>query len=93
MPSTRTLAKHANFPRSYLIHISPVYVYVQDYIKKNKVKQKKQHDWITTFNTPLGHFENLVMPFGPTNAPAVFQTLVNDVRRDFLNIFSSTPCY
>lgn len=40
MPSTRTLPKHANFPRSYLIHISPVYVYVQDYIKKNKVKQK-----------------------------------------------------
>lgn len=27
------------------------------------------------------------MPFGLTNAPAVFQALVNDVRRDFLNIF------
>lgn len=28
-----------------------------------------------------------VMPFGPTNAPAVFQALVNDVPRDILNKF------
>lgn len=27
------------------------------------------------------------MPLGLTNAPAVFQALVNDVLRDFLNIF------
>lgn len=27
------------------------------------------------------------MPFGPTNAPAIFQALVNDILRDFLNIF------
>lgn len=27
------------------------------------------------------------MPFGFTNAPAVFQALVNDVLRDFLNRF------
>lgn len=37
------------------------------------------------FNTPLGHFEYLVIPFGLTNAPAVFQTLLNDVLRDYLN--------
>lgn len=41
----------------------------------------------TTFNNPLGHFEYLVMPFGLTNALAVFQRLVNDVLRDFLNRF------
>lgn len=39
------------------------------------------------FDTPLGHFEYLVMPFGLTKAPAVFQALVNDVLRDFLNQF------
>lgn len=27
------------------------------------------------------------MPFGPPNAPAVFQNLVSDVLRDFLNRF------
>lgn len=37
------------------------------------------------FNTHLGHFEYLVMPFGQTNAPVVFQSLVNDVLRDLLN--------
>ncbi len=39
------------------------------------------------FNTPLGHFEYRVLPFGLVNAPAVFQALVNDVLRDMLNIF------
>lgn len=42
-------------------------------------------EWKTAFNTPLGHFEYLVMPFGLPNAPAVFQALVNDVLRDFIN--------
>ena len=37
-------------------------------------------EWKTAFNTPLGHFEYLV-----TNAPAVFQSLVNDILRDMLN--------
>lgn len=39
------------------------------------------------FNTPTGHFEYLVLPFGLSNAPAVFQALVNDVLRDMINIF------
>ena len=28
-----------------------------------------------------------MLPFGLTNAPAVFQALINDVLRDMLNIF------
>lgn len=44
-------------------------------------------EWKTAFNTPLGHFEYLVMPFCLTNAPAVFQALVNDVLRDMLKRF------
>lgn len=35
------------------------------------------------FNIPFGHFEYLVMPLGLTNAPGVFQTLINDILRDF----------
>ena len=42
-------------------------------------------EWKTAFNTPLGHFEYLVMHFGLTNAPAVFQAMVNDILRDLLN--------
>ncbi|KAI2661149.1 Transposon Tf2-6 polyprotein [Labeo rohita] len=33
------------------------------------------------------HFEYLVMPFGLSNSPAVFQALVNDVLRDMVNRF------
>ena len=42
-------------------------------------------EWKTAFNTALGHYEYLVMPSGLTNAPAVFQALVNDVLRDMLD--------
>ncbi|XP_078108675.1 uncharacterized protein LOC144519433 [Sander vitreus] len=47
----------------------------------------RQGDEWKIFNTPLGHCEYLVMPSGLTNAPAIFQTMVNDVLRDMLNRF------
>lgn len=50
------------------------------------VRIHKGEEWKTAFNTPLRYFEDLIMPFG-LNAPAVFQVLVNDVLRDFLNCF------
>lgn len=34
---------------------------------------------------PDGHYEYLAMPFGQTNALAVFQALVNDVLHNLLN--------
>ncbi|CAJ0905582.1 10746_t:CDS:2, partial [Entrophospora sp. SA101] len=33
----------------------------------------------TAFRTQYGHFEFLVLPFGLTNAPATFMTLMNDI--------------
>lgn len=38
----------------------------------------------TTFQTHHGHFEFLVVPSGLTNAPATFQSLMNEVLRPFL---------
>ena len=49
------------------------------------VRMREGDEWKTTFNTPRGHYEYLVMPFGLMNAPAVFQALVNDVLRDVIN--------
>ena len=46
-------------------------------------------EWKTAFNTPTGHYEYLVMPFDLTNAPAVFQTLINNLLRDMLDKFFS----
>lgn len=51
------------------------------------VRIREGDEWKTAFNTPLGHFEYRVLPFGLVNAPAVFQALINDVLRDMLNIF------
>lgn len=38
----------------------------------------------TAFRTHSGHFENLVIPFGLSNAPATFQGLMNTVFQNFL---------
>jgi hypothetical protein len=38
----------------------------------------------TTFRTQHDHFEFLVMPFGVTNAPLIFQSLMNYVLQPFL---------
>ncbi len=39
----------------------------------------------TAFSTTTGHYEYLVMPFGLSNSPSVFQAFINDVFRDMLN--------
>ncbi|GAV81381.1 RVT_1 domain-containing protein/zf-CCHC domain-containing protein/rve domain-containing protein/RVP_2 domain-containing protein, partial [Cephalotus follicularis] len=41
----------------------------------------------TAFRTRYGHYEFLVMPFGVTNAPAAFMSLMNDVFRPYLDQF------
>lgn len=37
------------------------------------VRIREGDEWRIAFNTPNGHYEYLVMPFGLTSAPAVFQ--------------------
>ena len=47
----------------------------------NQVRVKVEDTHKTAINTPLGHFEFCVMGFGLCNAPATFQSLMNDIRR------------
>src|SRR6266404_6274180 len=42
-------------------------------------------EWKAAFKTPLGLFEPLVMTFGLCNAPATFQTFMNDIFEDLLD--------
>ncbi|CAJ0922084.1 unnamed protein product, partial [Ranitomeya imitator] len=53
----------------------------------NLVRIKQGDEWKTAFNTPEGHFEYLVMPFGLSNAPSVFQSFMHDIFRNYLDKF------
>lgn len=42
---------------------------------------------LTVFRIHNGYYEFLVMPFGLTNTPSTFQSIMNDVLREFLRHF------
>ena len=50
-----------------------------------RIKPEDVHK--TAFRTRYGHYEFLVLPFGLTNAPATFMTLMNDIFREQLDQF------
>ena len=41
----------------------------------------------TTFHTRYGHYELMVLPFGLTNASAIFMDLINRVFKPYLDSF------
>jgi hypothetical protein len=51
----------------------------------------KGDEWKMAFKICYGHFEYVVMPFGLTNAPVVFQHMMYDVFREYLDDFM--VCY
>ncbi len=53
----------------------------------NLVRIREGDEWKTAFITPSGHYEYLVMPYGLSNAPSVFQEFMNEVFREFLHRF------
>lgn len=53
----------------------------------NKIRVEKGQEWLTAFMTRYGLFESLVMPFGLCNAPATFQTRINEVLHPYLDVF------
>ena len=53
----------------------------------HQIRIKEEDVPKTAFRTRYGHYEFLVLPFGLTNAPATFMTLMNDIFRDHLDEF------
>ncbi len=53
----------------------------------NLLKIRFGDEWKTAFRTHYRHFEYTVIPFGLTNAPAVFQHLMNDIFQEYMDEF------
>ena len=53
----------------------------------HQVRIKDEDIFKTTFRTRYGHYEFFFMPFGVTNAPAVFMCLMNNVMHKYLDKF------
>jgi hypothetical protein len=58
----------------------------------HQVRMKREDIDKTTFQTHDAFFEFLVMPFGLCNAPATFQSLMNDILRAYLRRFVLVFC-
>src|ERR1700712_2151486 len=50
----------------------------------NNVRIKKGDEWKTAFTTHRGLYEAKVMYFGFSNAPATFQSMMNDILKDLI---------
>ena len=53
----------------------------------NLVRIRKGEEWKTAFRTKYGHYQYTIIPFGLTNAPATFQSLINTTLQEYLDIF------
>jgi hypothetical protein len=53
----------------------------------HQVRIKDEEIQETTFRTRYGHYEFVVVPFGLTNAPTTFMSLMNNVLNKFLDRF------
>ena len=51
----------------------------------NNVRIKEGDEWKAAFTTNHGLFEPTVMFFGLCNSPATFQTMMNDILREFID--------
>jgi len=46
---------------------------------------KEGDEWKEVFTMHIGSFEPIVMFFGMTNLPAIFQAMINEILRDLIN--------
>jgi len=49
------------------------------------VRIKEGDEWKAAFTTHVGLYEPVVMFFGMTNSPTMFQGMMNEILRDMIN--------
>jgi len=50
------------------------------------IRMAEGEEWKTAFKNRYGLYEYTVIPFGLYNAPSTFQSMINDVFRDMLDV-------
>ena len=50
----------------------------------NNIRIQEGDEWKTAFKTPMGLYKSLVMNFGLCNAPATFQTFMDEQFKDLI---------
>jgi Reverse transcriptase (RNA-dependent DNA polymerase) len=53
----------------------------------NRIRIAEKQEYLTAFNIHYGLYETLVIPFGLSNVPAIFQACINEVLHPYLDVF------
>ncbi|CAJ0965986.1 unnamed protein product [Ranitomeya imitator] len=84
--TTRILLSDLRPKRSQVLAIL-IFVLLAGSSGTQRERLRTGDEWKTAFNAPEGHFEYLIMPFGLSNAPSVFQSFMHDIFREYLDKF------
>ncbi|KAJ1038222.1 hypothetical protein NDA10_006570 [Ustilago hordei] len=71
----------------FLLRKARIYTKLDHRAAYNLIQIAKGDEWKTAFGTQLGLYEYLVMPFGLANAPAHFQSFINNIFRDIIGVY------
>ncbi|KAJ1578183.1 hypothetical protein NDA12_006979 [Ustilago hordei] len=71
----------------FLLRKARIYTKLDLKAAYNLIRIAKGDEWKTAFGTQLGLYEYLVMPFGLANAPAHFQSFINDIFQDIIGVY------
>ncbi|KAJ1037011.1 hypothetical protein NDA10_005777 [Ustilago hordei] len=71
----------------FLLRKAKIYTKLDLKAAYNLVRIAEGNEWKTAFGTQLGLYEYLVMPFGLVNAPAHFQSLINQIYCDIIGVY------